>query len=108
MKNYFDRFSTETTTESVKQLRNMKQGIQSIFQFERNDPSTDRTFSTLIDRNDSFLRKSFLQSSFKLYQIHTFHKLVNRLSETKFISLFHTNICSLQGNFDNLKHLIYN
>lgn len=79
-----------------------------IFQFERNDPSTDRTFSALIDGNDAFLRKSLLQSNFKLYQNHTFHKLVNRLSETKFISLFHTNICSLPGNFDNLQHLIYN
>ena len=41
--------------------------------------------------------------NFNYYWNHQFHKLVNKLPEKKTISLLHTNICSLQGNFENLK-----
>ena len=54
--------------------------------------------------SDSFI----LQPKFKFYQTHEFHKLVNNLSENKVLSVFHTNICCLQANFDNLQNLINN
>ena len=39
------------------------------------------------------------KASFNYYQNHQFHMLVNELPENKTL---HTNICSLQGNFENL------
>ena len=42
------------------------------FQYEINDPGTDKTLSNLIDENDSLLRKLFIQPNFKFYQNHEF------------------------------------
>ena len=48
-------------------------------------------------------------TNFSYYLTHEFHKLHNKNSsetnKTKF-SVLHTNICSLQGNFDNLEQLL--
>ena len=53
---------------------------------------------------DNFL----LQPNFKYYQNHDFHKLIKALKGNKTFSLLHTNIYSLQGNFENLQNLINN
>ena len=44
--------------------------------------------------------------NFNYYQNHQFHKLVNKLPENKTLSLLHTNMCSLQGDFENFQSLI--
>ena len=36
-----------------------------------------------------------------------FHKMKTSLDKNKHVSLFHTNICSLQANFDNLELLLH-
>ena len=53
---------------------------------------------------DNFL----LQPNFKYYQNHDFLKLIKGLKRNKTFSLLHTNIYSLQGNFENLQNLINN
>ena len=54
-----------------------------------------------IDHNLNF------NSNFKLYTIHEFHKLCNKLNqdESPLFSLMHTNICSLNKNLENLELL---
>ena len=44
--------------------------------------------------------------NFNYYQNHQFHKLVNKLPENKTLSLLHTNMCSLQDDFENFQSLI--
>ena len=48
--------------------------------------------------------------NFEYYSTHDFHKLKHNLTVRKSssLSILHTNICSLQGNFENLELLINN
>ena len=48
--------------------------------------------------------------NFNYYETHEFHKLINSLKSNKSenFSIFHSNICSLQGNFDKLEILLDN
>ena len=56
----------------------------------------------LIDENDTIM-DDFLAPSFKYYQNSEFHKLVKTKNKKNIFRVFHSNICSLQANFDNLK-----
>ena len=48
-----------------------------------------------------------LKPNFKYYETHDFHKLINSdTNNNNYISLFHTNICSLQANLDKLEILL--
>ena len=55
---------------------------------------------------DNFL--ILLQPNFKCYENHDFHKVCKVFKGNQIFSLFHTNKCSLQGNFENLQNLINN
>ena len=77
-----------------------------IFNYKVNSEKTDKPHSSHVDYSDMMTDNFILQPKFKFYQIHEFHKLVNNLSENKTFSVFHTNIGSLQANFDNLQNLI--
>ena len=79
-----------------------------IFEYKVDSEKTDKPYSSHIDYSDMMNDGFVLQPKFKFYQTHEFHKLVNNLSENKAFSVFHTNICSLQANFDNLQNLINN
>ena len=66
------------------------------------------------DKNQSYSNKDpndhvIDPTNFNYYLTHDFHKLQNKNSNktnsTNF-SVLHTNICSLQGNFDNLEQLL--
>ncbi len=48
-----------------------------------------------------------VNSNFKYYTIHEFHKLYNKINQNKspLFSLMHTNICSLNKNLENLELL---
>ena len=48
--------------------------------------------------------------NFNYYETHEFHKLINSLKSNKSenFSIFHSNICSIQGNFDKLEILLDN
>ena len=48
--------------------------------------------------------------NFNYYETHEFHKLINSLKSNKSenFSVFHSSICSLQGNFDKLEILLDN
>ena len=46
------------------------------------------------------------KANFKYYEVHDFHKEYGSLNtDNKQISLFHTNICSLKANIENLEIL---
>ena len=47
-----------------------------------------------------------LNADFGYYDIHEFHKKIKLIPENNF-SLFHTNIQSLNCNFDKLEYLLY-
>ena len=40
---------------------------------------------------------------FKYYTIHEFHKLVTKSKKSNTLSLIHSNICSINANFENLE-----
>ena len=61
-----------------------------------------------IQNNDQILDNFTLQRNFKVYQNHDFHKMTQNVNKQKDFSVFHTNICSLQGNFEKLQTLITN
>ena len=48
--------------------------------------------------------------NFNYYETHAFHKLKNnlKLNKSENFSIFHSNICSLQGNFDKVEILLDN
>ena len=47
---------------------------------------------------------------FNYYETHLFHKLKNnlKLNKSENLSIFHSKICSLKGNFDKLEILLDN
>ena len=49
-----------------------------------------------------------LNSNFKHYDNHEFHKLKQKYSNNKNFSIFHTNVCSLQAAQEKLEPLINN
>ena len=80
---------------------------QKEFVFEYHSGDTKRE-KRLIDEKDNMIDNVLLQPNFKLYQNHDFHKLIKGLKGNKTFILLHTNIYSLQGNFENLQNLIKN
>ena len=45
-------------------------------------------------------------TNFSYYTTHDLHKLSNNLKDRNHFSIFHSNICSLQGNFEKLELLL--
>ena len=80
---------------------------QTEFVFEYQSGDTKRE-KQLIDEKDNMIDNFLLQPNFKYYQNHDFHKLIKGLKGNKTFSLLHTNIYSVQGNFENLQNLIKN
>ena len=85
---------------------NYSQGQEEfVFKYHSGDTKREKQ---LIDEKDNMIDNFLLQPNFKYYQNHDFHKLIKGLKGNKTFSLLHTNIYSLQGNFENLKNLINN
>ena len=64
--------------------------------------------NNIIDYNDQQLDNLRVRPDFKYYQNHEFHKLSQNLKKNKTLSILHTNICSLEGNAEELETLIPN
>ena len=79
-----------------------------VFKYRINDNDHEKTYGNIIDNNNAILDNFVLQPNFKYYDNHEFHKLSKHLHQTNDFSLFHTNICSLNANFENLETLISN
>ena len=95
--------STQTSHVNAKKKTNFGLGSEKyIFNYKVDSMKTDKPYSSYIDYIDMITDSFILQPNFKFYQTHEFHKLANNLSESKAFSVFHTNICSLQANFNNL------
>ena len=59
------------------------------------EPETDQLYNEYIN----------LKPNFNYYETHAFHALINKINIPKTFSIFHTNICSLPANMDNLEIL---
>ena len=79
-----------------------------IFKYKKDCTNKDTSFANTVDINDQILNDFTINPNFKYYQNHEFHKLTKNLNSQNNFSVFHTNICSLQGNFDNLQILTTN
>ena len=60
----------------------------------------DSPNNNFVNMTDKELDKMMLNSNFKYYDNLEFHKLKQKCSNNKNLSIFHTNICSLQANLD--------
>ena len=76
----------------------------NLSKYKDNDKSFDIMPDALNNIDDTF----DLLPSFKYYQTHDFHKLLNKVNQNKIFSLLHTNISSLTANFENLEILLEN
>ena len=93
---------TETSNLNAKNnfvLRSEK----FIFNYKVDSEKTYKPYSSHIDYGDMMTDNFILQPKLIFYQTHKFQKPVNNLSENKAFIVFHTNICPLQANFDNLQ-----
>ena len=79
-----------------------------VFKYRINGNHHERSYVSIIKNNDAIINDFVLQANFKYYDHHIFHKLIKNLHQTNDFSLFHTNICSLNGNLENLQTLISN
>ena len=79
-----------------------------VFKYIINGGDHERSYGNIVDNNDAILDDFVLQPNFKYYGNHEFHKLSKQLHQTNDFSLFHTNICSLNANLENLETLISN
>ena len=78
------------------------------YTFSYTNAYKETTFNNTNDTNDQILDNFFIQPNFKFYQNHDFHKMSEKINKNKDFSIFHTNICSLQGNFEKLHNLVAN
>ena len=76
-----------------------------VFKYHSGDTKREKQ---LIDEKKNMIDNFLLQPNFKFYQNHDFHKLIKGLKGNKTFSILHTNIYSLQGNFENLQNPINN
>ena len=97
-------FSSKCQTSSKYEIDRS----EFFFKYRINDNDHERSYGNIIDNNDAILDNFVLQPNFKYYDNHEFHKLSKHLYQTNDFSLFHTNICSLIANFENLETLISN
>ena len=67
--------------------------------------SPNNNFTNMTDKE---LDKMMLNSNFKYYDNHEFHKLKQKCTNNKNFGIFHTNICSLQAHSDKLELLTNN
>ena len=101
---YNSNFSCKCQTTSDYCLEKSKY----VFKYKKSNSKKDTFFTNVVDINDQILSDFTIKPNFKYYQNHEFHKITNNLSKQNNFRLFHTNICSLQGNFENLQILINN
>ena len=71
-----------------------------VYKYRINDIDHKRSYANVIDNNDAILDDFVLQPNFKYYDNHEFRKLSKHLHQTNDFSLFHTDICSLNANFN--------
>ena len=94
---------------NVKQLQFLISGNLNFgFKCLTDESNLDKWFNNIIEKNDTFINTFDQKPNFNYYHNHQFHRLVNKLTENKTFSLLHTNICSLEGNFENFQNLISN
>ena len=53
------------------------------------------------------IQKSEIKPNFKYYNMHDFHVLGKILLRQSKLSVFHTNMCSLNANAENMQDLLY-
>ena len=52
------------------------------------------------------MKDHWYKTNYKYYNIHDFHTMKNHWYKTNNFSLFHTNICSLNANDEQLSDLL--
>ena len=65
----------------------------------------DNEYTHTNDQN--FENNATIKPNFKYYDIHDFHKMKDKINKPKTLSVFHSNICSLNANVENLEILLH-
>ena len=105
-----DRFLSKETFNSnflckCQSSTDYEQG-DAKYTFSYKNAYKDTTFNNTNDTNDQILDNFLIQPNFKFYQNHDFYKMSEKINKNKDFSIFHANICSLQGNFEKLHNLV--
>ena len=78
-----------------------------VFNFNIEIDNNDKQFSAEPDTFNHGNSYNII-CDFDYYNTHDIHKLTKKSVESKDFSIFHSNICSLQGNFEKLELLLTN
>ena len=60
-----------------------------------------------IDFINDTIDKYELKPNFQFYDVNTFVKTQSRWNKDKSLSIFHTNVCSIEANNDKLEDLLF-
>lgn len=76
------------------------------FKFRSEKHSDQDNFDSFSDPGIELENTFQLSLNFDYFETHQFHKLLKGITMEKSLGILHTNICSLQHNFENLQLLI--
>ena len=95
-----DRLLHYTLDDSSREFYKFKFSVNT----DENDNLGDKFYVLLENNNELDFME--MNTNFNYYDTHDFHKLSRNNHTGNLFSLFHSNICSLNGNFEKLENLL--
>ena len=102
-----DSFNSNWTCGCKSKTRKfIPAAVSNDYKLILNYHNTDNKYNEIYleDFDENFDLYHSLKPGFKYYETHQFYLMKNKVNNP--FSLFHTNICSLQYNGDNLQNLL--
>ena len=98
--------STWTCGCQTKTQKYVPSKVSNEYKLILNNPDKDHKYDDIYleDFDENFDLYHSLKPEFKYYETHEFHLMKEKANNS--FSIFHTNICSLQFNGDNLENLL--
>ena len=104
---YMDSFNSNWSCGCKSSTRKfIPSAVSNDYKLILNYHNTDKEYNEIYleDFDENFELYHSLKPDFKYYETHQFHLMKDKVNNP--FSLFHTNICSLQYNGDNLQNLL--
>ena len=104
---FMETFNSSWTCKCKTNIQNfIPSPVSNEYKLILNHLDTEHDYNEIYleDFEENFYHYHSLKPNFKYYETHDFHLMKNKVKNT--FSLFHSNICSLQYNGDNLHNLL--